>query len=239
MSRARAYQRQWHQTETTRFRQGPATPAKTAAAGVAPARPPRPASGFPAGPVARPRPPFSLLPWAGAGAGAGTGQRRRSSAPARAPAGPGPAARPLHGPPGSPRAQGERPPADTPHGAHLGGRGPGGHLVSPAPRNDSRTRDSAPPAAGSSRRGPDKHLPGASGRGLGRRRGPAHREGTELGQKSAPRPPRPGLPAGCARPAPPSQRYARSQATGTSARRSAASGPPPPAVRPPALRGTL
>lgn len=111
--------------------------------------------------------PPALLPPA---AGRGWSRDRAATPPQCTCPGPG-RPRPRRPPPprqpGSPRAEEERPPADAPRGAHLGGRGPGGHLVSPAPRNDPRTRDSPPPAAGSSRRGPDKHLPGASGAGAG------------------------------------------------------------------------
>lgn len=92
-------------------------------------------------------------------------------------------------------------------GAHLGGRGSGGHLVSLLRR--ARLLGPETPRhqpAGSSRHRPDKHLPGASGAGGGGgRRGPAHGEGTQLGQKSGKRPPaRPArvFSAGRARPAP-------------------------------------
>lgn len=88
---------------------------------------------------------------------------------------------------------------DAPGGTHLGGRGPGGHLVSSAPRDAPRTRDSAPPAASSSRYGPDKHLPGASGAGAGapKRPGPQGGDSTRTKVRAAPAPP--GSPCGARR----------------------------------------
>lgn len=98
-------------------------------------------------------------------------------------------------------------------GAHLGGRGSGGHLVS----LQRRARFLGPETprhqpAGSSRHSPDKHLPGASGAGGGGgRRGPAHGEGTQLGQKSGERPA--AAPPGSAPRGAPARRLPASAAT--------------------------
>lgn len=124
---------------------------------------------------------------------------------------PPPASRPLLGPrPGSqPAGGGRQDPGGTgPQSAHLGGRGPGGHLVSPVPQDAPRTRDSSPPATGSSRSCPDKHLPGASGAGALERPGPRGGDSTRTKVRAAPAPP--GAPRG-ARPAGTSLRARRPQ----------------------------
>lgn len=121
-------------------------------------------------------------------------------------------------------------------GAHLSGRGSGGHLVSPQRR--ARLLGPETPRhqpAGSSRHSPDKHLPGASGAGGGGgRTGPAHGEGTQLGQKSGERPP---APPGSSPRGAPGRRLPASAATGSASRSSRGSATSAPPARPSAAPG--